>query len=557
MTKKQKILCLSPLVLFSMILTSCNENPSTSISTEPSVSDSVSVSDETSTSESTSTSVSTSVTHPEDPIEDAQQPVYTKPKGEVNSVGKMRHSSSKSGLPQAGEANILVVPIQFTLDNAPLNDFSEGEIENLRQTYFNDTDENIYPSVHQYYYDSSFGNLDLSGVVAPVYTPSSDFLTLLYRTGSFSQELVASEIMDEIYDYYFTRTGTYNIEDFDADKDGKIDAISLVYNYTFWYSSLTTGNSTLDSLLSAFCTSATYFPSETETPINSLTWTSSYYGSEEALAATSRQYNSRDSHEYIVQTGYMLGIDNYFDTVGNVNLGYYRAPLGLTDMMDFGVGDHNAFTKYQMGWIEPTLITPADVDDDGLTVTLNPSVETGDCLILAPEETGLFDEYLMIELYTPTEVNSIDASKGNLGWYSLAFAGLKVYKVDSRLVKGNGSSFSLFEGTPDFSSNDIYDYAFSNNSFSNYADYGIGNDFPLVELLKKDGSNRHMTNYVNYVENTDLFTAGDSFGTEDQYEGFYKNYRFNGDGYEGQLLGLSFTVDSLSNNSASLTIRRA
>ena len=34
----------------------------------------------------------------------------------------------------------------------------------------------------------------------------------------------------------------------------------------------------------------------------------------------------------------------------------YLAPAGCLDMMDFNIGDHMAYSKFLLGWIEPTVI---------------------------------------------------------------------------------------------------------------------------------------------------------------------------------------------------------
>ena len=98
----------------------------------------------------------------------------------------------------------------------------------------------------------------------------------------------------------------------------------------------------------------------------------------------------------------------------------------------------------------------------------------------------------------------------------------------------------------------VYDYAYSNDSSSKYGLEGSVYNYPLVSLLSKNGANRHMTNSNNLFTANDLFLEGDSFGSDNQIEGFYKNFSF----HNGDNLNITFTVDSLTSDSATITLRR-
>ena len=62
-----------------------------------------------------------------------------------------------------------------------------------------------------------------------------------------------------------------------------------------------------------------------------------------------------------------------------------------------------------------------------------------------------------------------------------------------------------------------------------------------------------MLDYNQLLTSEDLFLAGDGFGLDDQIEGFYKDFRF----HNNELLGITFMVDSIEDNSATITFRRA
>ena len=97
-------------------------------------------------------------------------------------------------------------------------------------------------------------------------------------------------------------------------------------------------------------------------------------------------------------------------------------------------------------------------------------------------------EYLAIEFYTPTGLNTLDASKSYLGSYPKMFSeyGVRVYHVDSRL-----GEFVYQKG--DWYYNDyVYNYSiddlYSNTGYSNY--FAIFNN--LI-------SNRHSTKFRYFL----------------------------------------------------------
>ena len=142
---------------------------------------------------------------------------------------------------------------------------------------------------------------------------------------------------------------------------------------------------------------------------------------------------------------------------------------------------------------------------------------------------------------------------------------MRVYKVDSRLVEGKLGDYSMTEEKPDFDKTFVakdgntysyqYDFAFSNDSVNEYQSSGIYETYPLVELLSKRGANRHMVDYTVTFTNEDLFLEGDSFGDENSAY-FYQDFRFDGDGYQGSSLDITFEVTSISSSEATLKLRR-
>lgn len=448
----------------------------------------------------------------------AVQPEVKNPTGQMNQLGLMRASASEAGLPQSGSANILVVPVEFTLgeDYTPdeKDEITEAQRTALSDAYFNESD-----SVVSYYSESSSEKLNLNGVVTPTVTLPEDFATYVLAANSRGKETVLAEITDYVYSYLFEETETYYSFDFDADKDGKIDNLVIAYSWDFG-SWVFPGDTTYNTQLENFFSEGTFFNLSDD--VDSTTWT------------TAKVDENHGVNQYVREVGRSLGLDYYFDSTGA------RAPLGNTDIMDEAAsGDQNPFSKYLLGWETPTVYTAASVTaDTKVTLTADNSI------ILAPSDVSLFGEYLIVDLATTAD--------------GFTEAGVRVYQVDSRLARENGEYFYPYLYSAETQFDDAsYTFAYSNDSVNPLTNYGIDSNYPLVTLLDKDGSNRQMTDASITMDAEDLFKQGDEFGAESVIEGFYENFRFHGDGANGPKLGLTFTVDSITNNQAAITIRRA
>lgn len=489
----------------------------------------------------------------------AIQPEIKNPKGKYNTLNEIRRSQNRVGLPASGKANILVVPITFANDYNQLL-FTENDLSSINNLYFND--DNAYPSVSKYYEQSSFGKLKLSGVVSPVVSLPLSYTDYLLKAYYQSKDEAYNSVIEYVYNYLFIDTETYYIGDFDSDNDHRIDAISLICNYSY---QLTFNDDSLTALHQSFVgPNNVYFPDSIENanqvPINSYSFiSSSFY---------KYAYNQLDSRMYISLIGQMLGLDNYEDLTGNSITGTIRAPISYFDPMAGAIGDHNSFSKYQLGWIKPKLINASKIGRKDLEITISSFSSSGDCLLLYNGKShNQFGEYLLIDLYSPTDdINALDSNTVSLysGLSLYKSAGLRVYQIDARLVRGVASTFNEYNGLPNF--NDmktlengekkpyIYDYAYTNSSLNEYANFGLKN-YPLISLLSKKGVNRHNTDYTNILTIDDLFLKGDTFGTSNQIDGFYQNFSFHGNGNHEQKLGLTFEVKELTDNKATIIFK--
>ena len=356
------------------------------------------------------------------------------------------------GMPANGNVKILVIPVEFE-DGQKFTDNIRDEVKPmLEEAFFADSDDTPWESLASYYKKSSYGKLNITGEVTDIYTaPYNDKNISSSNTGFSTQ--IAQEAVN-----WLTSTGKIDPKDYDLDGDGYIDGVEVVYttqNATPGMSG--TADAGSSGLWWNFTTNTGMSPNTASPNVHRIFWTrydyvtNNYYNS----AATGEnaqgqlwEGKSVDAHTIIHETGHMMGAPDYYS--------YDRTegPAGQVDMMDNNVGDHNAYTKMIYNWVAPRVV---DGSSDNFTITLKSFTETGDFLLVKPtsdpwNETP-YDEYLMLQYYTPTGLNEEDsdgypewsnatsasgsAAYGHGGTYE--YPGLQIFHVDTRVASDKGT----------------------------------------------------------------------------------------------------------------------
>lgn len=471
--------------------------------------------------------------------------------GDFSSYSLMNHTSIASmrhrTLSSIGEQKILVVPVCFS--DPDYDSFSEEELANINKAYNGDPDETGWQSVRSYYKASSYGKLNLTATIAPVFK--------FENTSKYFQGLVAKDyyqVSSLILSITESLASKMDLSQFDQNGDGYIDAFEMVYkNDTSVYKwDGKDGSETFAwRNFSDFCTNDS--PSTSHVNVGLFLW------SQYALCFPGYYHNEIDAHTLIHETGHILGLDDYYSD------SYDDLPLGGVDMMDHKVGDHNAFSKMLLGWASPKVVDGSLAD---FSISLSSFEKTGDCLLVRDTKidawNGMpYDEYLLLQYYTPTGLNEKDSAGygewsgenyGHGGTY--AKAGLEVFHVDARLI----SDFKTTSGRPNFAYTDNltkYSYIAASNSGTRSIDvegsanakrWVSGSDNRLIKILPATGINTF------YSKKNNIF---DNFGNEQNLFGLpaygcgaktYTNYAMrklfpNGATFDdGTSLNYSFTV---------------
>lgn len=326
--------------------------------------------------------------------------------------------------PSKGDVNILVVPVEFS----DLNSFTSDNLELINYAFNGSNEDNTtsyWESCKSFYYKSSNGALNFNFEVADVFVPSITSITFNRNADDYGTE--SSMILDEIAAKGLTINNSrinFNDKKYDSNNDGAIDGVWMIYNATSY----------LDVYgRQKYWAYTTNYGSENPTvPFGKYANGSILFLGENGQLP--RDSKNADAHTIIHETGHMLGLDDYYDYCGENKYSY----TGLVDMMDLNIGDHDAFSKYALGWTKSLVVT------DERTLTLKPFATSFDSIIL-PSGTfngSAFSEYLIIEYYTPEGLFAHD-SENKYGGLSSSYpkffteSGLRIYHIDARLSEFN------------------------------------------------------------------------------------------------------------------------
>ncbi|MCR5079488.1 MAG: Ig-like domain-containing protein [Bacilli bacterium] len=456
--------------------------------------------------------------------------------------------------PTTGEVHPLLIPVWFTDSSTYITSTTKkaNVRSDIETAYFGSAEETGWHSVKSYYEEESKGQLEIDGVTSDWYEcnkSSEDY----YSDDDVSK---TTALVESAVSWYFSQDDSMDRSYFDSDSDGYIDAVLLIYGAPD-YSALNDGNA--DNLW-AYC----YWVQDTENKStknpgpNTFFWASYdfMYSSSDARSRAGSGYASGDTdnctvdaHTFIHEMGHVFGLEDYYDYGSK---GY--SPAGAFSMQDYNLGGHDPYSVMAYGWSDPYIPT------DSCEIVLKPFQESHDLILLTPEwneNNSPFDEYLLLELYTPTGLNEFDSTYQYMGRYPMGpnKAGIRLWHVDARLVGFNSSSASIKNITTD-----CYDSSYRHgvcHAFSNtYDDEKYGSilgtsysNYNLLQLIRNDTKETYTP--TDALSASDLFVDGDSFGMSTYSKQFVKGTTLN----SGASLGWEFDVSiSGSGEDATATI---
>ena len=442
----------------------------------------------------------------------------------------LNNSQYADSLPTTGQYSILVLPIEFTDYK-----FSESELADFDWTLNAEEGTAYWESLSSYYYKSSYGQLDLSFVVADVYESGYTARGAYNQFGASGRDNGITLINAAFNEY----SSAHDVQQFDTDDNGWIDGVIAVYSCPDYYS----GNLSYDQ--TSFYWAYTYW-AQNEPNINSPTVNLYFWLSIDFIY----EGGDGDAHTLIHEFGHMLGLDDLYS-----DSSYGTAYAGGLDMMDLNILDHGAYAKILLGWLKPYVVT------EEATIEITPSTTTPSAIIVPSSSWNgnAFNEYLVIELYSPIGLNEHDS----LNSYSdrprgYSKPGVKISHIDARAMEVSYNQWGQLEDS-------VYYYGDNLDGADDYTYYSVGatncqkdyypastryNFNTLIDASSPSGT---PFTYGTYADNSTLFQAGDSFDIQTYRSYFANRGKFN----NGDEFPFSIDIVSVDSESAIIDIHEA
>ena len=404
-----------------------------------------------------------------------------------------RDYGGNSNIPSTGEQKIIVVPVAFKDYGVDKLDLSKEQfINELNRAFFGNSKNNEFVSVGEYFNKSSYGKLRLDGKVCDqIYEFPLSISEI--KEKKLKRETLANKYYGEVLSWYKKTYGENDLKKYEIEglEEGKNVPIYMVYTY----------------------------PSEEKTTEDPENFFWAYTFSETPLSWSSYSFASQgyglpDAHTYIHETGHLLGLVDYYPTLEPKNEEtVVIEPTSFIDMMDASVGDETGFSKMFLNWTRPTYVT------DDCKILVRSFTETGDLILVAPtwNET-VFDEYYLIEFYTPTGLNTYDVSVGNNLVKLPKLPGFKIYHVDARLahVSANRTPIGYCSNIAFTPTSTSVGFAHDNNTYDEPNDFQKNYLYQLILNNSKDVQ-------ITYATDSNLFRAGDEipelkFNTGEEFD---------------------------------------
>ena len=451
-----------------------------------------------------------------------------------NAYGHYRRS------PRKGNVKWLVVPVWFNNSNTFIATDKKDEIkEDIEKVFFGTREDVGWHSVASFYHEESMHQLNLTGTV-------TDWYDVPYHTNQINAEggYSSNKLASAVLEWYFTYSGD-NFADYDLDGDNYIDGLAIIYGCPSSGDASPVENKTFWPKVSAYGTPAGPASSPS---VSSYMWTSYddfYSAGERALERTGNAYGigdntlvTLDTHVVLHESGHMFGLDDYYDYGPNDYL-----PLARFSLQDNNVGCHDPWSQLALGWGKYYAPTGS------VTVDLSDSQSEHNFIVLSPEmnlEGSAFDEFLIVDLFSPNGLNGMDTSHSWKGIYNTGpqEPGIRVLHVDARLTEHYNPDINNLFVDPTQPGVESAQIAMSNS----YDEPGritiLGEeyqDYNQLQIIHNLEENNHHSKTV--LRDYSLWHAGDTFTMSKYGKQFVNEGILN----NGKSLGWEFTVEAIYN----------
>lgn len=440
--------------------------------------------------------------------------------------------------PLVGNPKLLVIPIWFSDSSTFIDESKKEDVRSdIEKAYIGSTSDTGWHSIKTYYETESENRINLSATITDWYDLGESYLT--YAPQSAIETTM--ELVKTASDDYFNNHLSDDRSNYDSNEDGYLDGVMLIYAAP---ENDSLGIASYENLW-GYCNWTQADPNQYAPTANVFFWASYdfMYGSN-AFEKTGKSSYSRgftengvsiDTHCFIHEMGHVLGLEDYYD------YSKQYTPAGGFSMQDYNVGGHDPYSVMAFGWADPF------IPDKSITISIRDFQSSHDVILLANHEVSNspFDEYLLLEYYTPTGLNEFDSKQAYLNDYPQgpAKGGIRLWHVDARLF-----SYKYYTFTTNPTKGQVY-----HAMWNAYGKDGspFGSNYNLLQLIRND--TRATYTPKDYLSQSSLFMAGDKFDLSTYKSQFVNAEKMNDSG----TLGWSFNVVSISETNAVITLTKA
>lgn len=455
---------------------------------------------------------------------------------------------NSNAIPNNGEPKLLVLPIYFNDSNEYIpEDKKETVRQDIEKAFFGTEEENGYETVTSYYNTLSSGKCTLKGTV-------SNWIDIDESYFNYSiDESVTTDLCRRVVEQYFSTSNDVR-KTYDLDENGFLDGVVLIYGcpdheniklgrdygnlwaYTNWDSR---GKKNVEepALCNFMWASYDFMYSKNK----AFEKTGNYYGSGVTAAC------ELDTHIFIHEIGHMFGLIDYYD------YSYQYNPAGGFSMQDCNIGCHDPYSVMALGWADPYI--PAE----SCSITINTFQSSRECIILSNswnEIDSPFDEYLIVELYSPDGLNEYDhkhqyAPGRPTGPDEI---GIRLWHVDARLLYGTMKDPNNFTCDPTIKTSKVMHMMSNTYNSSDARAYTtpLGSAYTkynLLQLIRNEEIETYQPN--NNFDKYSLFKNGSKFSMGTFGKQFVNKAKLN----SGKTLGWMFNVE-IKDNQATIQLTR-
>ncbi len=460
------------------------------------------------------------------------------------------YNSGVDSCPNVGDPKLLIIPVWFS-DSSTFISNKDNVRNDIETAYLGTNTETGWRSVKTYYQELSNNTVNLTGTVTDWYETNTSYKT--YGTDDNSTSGTTS-LVNAATNWYFTNNPSDSRLKYDTNNDGYLDGVILIYAAP---DSSALNNDNYDNLW-AYCF-WTNNNSSTSKPTPCTFFWASYdfmYGDNASSRTGKSSYGSGntshcliDTHTFIHEMGHVFGLDDYYD------YSYQYNPAGGFSMQDYNVGSHDPYSVLALGWANPYIPT------ESCELTINTFQESKDLILLTPSwnsDNSPFDEYLLLELYSPTGLNEFDSTYKYYNSIQVpSTVGIRLWHVDARLAYFSSTSKSP-SGLTTNPNKEAWVYHGMSNTYEGkdgqaYLSY-MGEsyyNYNLLQLIRNDTTETFRPKSL--LSSLSLFRAGDTFTMSKYQTQFVNGTKLN----SSKDLGWSFTVKSISNNQATISLAKA